>query len=211
MIKLRTFISTVLAIASLTIAPSYAKAQTTCEPPQPGEYLLVIVTDTGEKQERLRRSLPNDIRSSVCRYVNDTVTRVAGFRNPQIADYWAKYIQGSVGLAAYVISGNPASAPATLPPYNPAPPPSNFNPQPLGIGYAVLVDYSNQPEVANQIRQVIGRPVGFVSYGQRPYLLVSYTTDQNAATSTLQSLSDRGFLAILVDSRRVTVIGSAGQ
>ncbi|MGE5660216.1 MAG: vWA domain-containing protein [Actinomycetota bacterium] len=212
MTKLRTWIGAVLTVASLTIAPNSAKAQTTCEPPQPGEYLLLIISETGEKQERVRRALPEDVRSNVCRYLNDTVTRVAGFRNPQIASNWAQYAKEIVGLPAYIISGNNTpSAPQTTPTYTSVPSVSSFNPQPLGPGYAVLVDYLNQPEVANQVRQAAGKQVGLASYGQRPYLLVTYTTDKNAATSALQNLSDRGFLTILVDSRRVTLISPTVQ
>jgi hypothetical protein len=78
----------------------------------------------------------------------------------------------------------------------------------LGEGYAVLVDYFNQPEIAAQVQQLLGEKVGLVSYGQRLYLLAVHTTSQREANSTLQKLSDRGFWSMLVDSRRVTLLRS---
>jgi hypothetical protein len=78
-----------------------------------------------------------------------------------------------------------------------------YNPQPLGDGYAVLVDYFNQPEVAAQVQKIVGDNVGLVSFGQRPYLLAVYTTSQRKANSTLRELSDRGFWSMVVDSRRL--------
>jgi hypothetical protein len=104
-----------------------------------------------------------------------------------------------VGLSAFVVR----PAPATLSANSPA-----YNPQPLGDGYAVLVDYFNQPEVAAQVKQLLGSDVGLVSYGQRPYLLAVYTTSQRKADSMLRQLSDRGFWSMVVDSRRVTLLRS---
>jgi hypothetical protein len=69
-----------------------------------------------------------------------------------------------------------------------------------------LVDYFNQPELASQVRQLLGSNVGLVSYGQRPYLLARYTTSEREANSTLRQLSDRGFWSMVVDSRRVTLL-----
>ncbi|MCU0569224.1 MAG: hypothetical protein MUF49_21950 [Oculatellaceae cyanobacterium Prado106] len=83
---------------------------------------------------------------------------------------------------------------------------SQFNPQPLGEGYAVLVNYFNRPEVANDVRQVVNRSVGLVSYEQQPYLLASFTSDSAAASRVLSLLSDRGFVAVIVDSRRAILL-----
>lgn len=52
----------------------------------------------------------------------------------------------------------------------------------------------------------MGGDVGFVSYGQRPYLLATYTTSQKDAYKTLQKLSERGFFAVLVDSSKVILL-----
>jgi hypothetical protein len=134
---------------------------------------------------------------SVCQYLNDVVTRISGLRNVEDANKWARYVSEIVELRAFIV--RPATA-------IPAQSLSTNNPQPLGIGYAVLVDSSNKPEIAEQLRQLTGSEVGLVAYGQRNYLLALQTTSQNAASSTLRQLSDRGFLAMLVDSRQVTLL-----
>lgn len=81
-----------------------------------------------------------------------------------------------------------------------------YNPQVLGAGYAVLVEYGDRPEVAAQLRQVTTNPVGLVAYQQRPYLLAVYTNDLSTAASLLQTLSDRNFSAMLVDGRRAVLL-----
>ncbi|MEG5140068.1 MULTISPECIES: hypothetical protein [unclassified Microcoleus] len=220
-VSLPLFSATTIALLILTILSSSVNAQSSCEPPLSDEYLLLIVTKTPEQQERAKRSFPGNTDNTVCRYINDTVTRVGGFRDSQIASDWVKYIKDIVGLQAYVVRSPAASLPQNLPVYNPQPAPGSepianpqtgnlaFNPQALGPGYAVLVDYFNQPELAAQVKQALGTQVGLASYGQRPFLFVAYTTDQNAATAAVKALSDRGFWPMLVDSRRVTVISPA--
>ncbi|MEG4998177.1 MULTISPECIES: hypothetical protein [unclassified Microcoleus] len=215
------FSATTIALLTLTILSSSVKAQSSCEPPLSDEYLLLIVTRTPEQQEKAKRSFPGNTDNTVCRYINDTVTRVGGFRDSQIASDWVKYIEDVVGLQAYVVRSPAAALPQNLPVYNPEPATGSeaianpqtgnigFNPQALGPGYAVLVDYFNQPELATQVKQALGTQVGLASYGQRPFLFVAYTTDQNAATAAVKALSDRGFWPMLVDSRRVTVISPA--
>jgi hypothetical protein len=215
-VSLPIYSASSIAIFALTISSSPVKAEpANCQPPQSDEYLLLIVTKTPDQQEIAKRSFPGNTNNTVCRYIDDTVTRVGGFRSSQIAGDWVKYIQDVVGLPAYVVRSPSASITQDLPVYNPQPAtnPENarlaFNPQPLGPGYAVLVDYFNQPELAAQVRQVLGAQVGLASYGQRPFLFVAYTTDQNAATAAVKTLSDRGFWPMLVDSRRVTLISPA--
>lgn len=216
-----------------------------CQPPDPGEYLLLVITRTPDSQTQIQRLLPPNTSVSVCNYLNDMVTRVGGFRTVERTNAWARYITDTTGLAAYVarpaetppsptsVSGtqppapNPVSGAQGQPPTpNPpgetkptapvktaanssANPSTGYNPKPLGPGYAVLVDYLNQPELAAKVQQVLGKSVGVVSYGQRPYLLAIYTTDQNAANVTLQALSDRGFWVTIVDGRRVVLLRQA--
>ncbi|MDX2216424.1 MAG: hypothetical protein SFY66_24380 [Oculatellaceae cyanobacterium bins.114] len=109
------------------------------------------------------------------------------------------------------LSPAPQAAPSpTLSP-SPTPGPSAdtrvaYNPQVLGTGYAVLVDYANRPEVASQLQQVVTSPVGLVSYEQRPYLLATYTSDLTTAATLLRTLSDRNFSAVIVDSRRAVLL-----
>lgn len=190
-----------------------------CQPPQPNEYLLLVVTRTPESQAQVNQLLPPNTSITACRYLDDTVTRVGGFRTIERANAWARYVTETTGLAAFV--ARPAEAPITAtPPPRPTPgtppkpapapakpaPTTAYNPKPLGPGYAVLVDYANQPELATKVQQVTGKEVGLVAYGQAPFLLALYTTDSDAAYAALQSLSDRGFWATLVDSRRVILL-----
>ncbi|AFZ03580.1 hypothetical protein [Calothrix sp. PCC 6303] len=188
-----------LAYASLMGSMSSVVAQQaipTCKAPNPGEYLLLVNSPRAENQGQLRRVLPSETKTTTCRYLNDTVTRIGGFSRIEDANRWAKFIRESAGLSA-TITTRPAEAVAQ---------PVSYRPQPLGFGYAILVDYFNKTELAAQVQQVVGGDVGFVSYGQRPYLLAVYTTNQTEAYSTLQKLSERGFFAQLVDARKVMLL-----
>jgi hypothetical protein len=188
------------AIASLIGSMSSVLAQQsipTCQAPNPGEYLLLVNSPRAENQGQLRRVLPSETKTTTCRYLNDTVTRIGGFSRIEDANRWAKFIRESAGLSA-TITTRPAETVAAQP--------ANYKPQALGFGYAILVDYFNKTELVTQVQQVVGGDVGFVSYGQRPYLLAVYTTNQAEAYSTLQKLSERGFFAQLVDARKVMLL-----
>lgn len=192
--------SGLLALVSLSGFSGLAQAQPSmppCQPPQSNEYLLLVRTQTQQSQEQLQRTLPANAKFTVCRYLEDTVTRISGFKRVEDANDWARYVKEIVGLSAYVLRPSATTVSTNIP---------SYNPQPLGEGYAVLVDYFNQPEVAEKLKQLLGSDVGLVSYGKRPYLLVVYTADQSKANSTLRRLSDRGFLSMVVDSRRVTLL-----
>ena len=194
--------SALLVIGSLMSLADSCLAQQTispCQPPQPNEYLLLVLSKTRDSQEHLQRTLPANTQTSFCQYLEDKVTRIAGFRNLEGANSWARYVKEIVGLSAFVV--RPVEA---IPSSNSL----AYNPQPLGDGYAVLVDYLNQPEIAARVRKILGRNVGLVSFGQRPYLLVAYTTNQREANSTLRKLSDRGFWSMVVDGRQVTLLRS---
>ncbi len=268
--KLQILSGVGLVIVGLTGGMNSVAAQSTtyaCTGPRQGEFLLLVVSPTPENQSQLRRALPTEINTTVCRYLGDTVTRIGGFSKVDDANGWARYVRDIVGLSAFVTTGQTASTnqsplnptarnqsplnptarnqsplnptarnqssynpPATnqsslnptatnqsplnptatnQPSYNPpANQQGNYNPQALGSGYAVLVDYANRPELATQIQQIVGGDVGFVSYAQRPFLLAVYTTNQREASTTLQTLSDRGFFAMIVDSRKVTLLRS---
>jgi hypothetical protein len=218
-------------------APPTQPSYPTCQPPNPGEYLLLVVSKTAEAQDRVKRTLPPSATSTVCNYVDEVVTRVSGFTSVDTANAWARYLSDSIGLSAFVarpaeVNPEPAATPppqATTPPQTPQPakpaaqtpkPPARtatassrnplaFNPKPLGTGYAVLVNYFNKPDLATQIQQLLGKDIGLVSYGQRPYLLAIHTDDQTQANATLQKLTDRGFWAVVVDSRQVLLLRQA--
>lgn len=221
---------TLLAIASIAQPPPPLQPNPSvapvgnypaCLPPNPGEYLLLVVSKTPASQEQVRRSLPAGAPTVVCNYLNDVVTRVSGFTTIETANAWARYLKDATGLAAFV--SRPAEAPLTVTPPTPttpttpsptaspssSTPPTAYNPQLLGTGYAVLVDYFNQPAIAAQVQRSLGTSIGLVSYRQRPYLLAIHSTDPNAANTILQTLSNQGFWTFVVDSRRVTLLSPA--
>jgi hypothetical protein len=231
------------------ISPAFSEtAMTTCQPPNVGEYLLLVVSPTTETQKQLRKALPSDLKTVNCKYLNETVTRIGGFNKMDDAKRWARYVNDIVGLSA-IVTTRPTTALASTVPHVipkssvasaslvapttetkatkatkatklsktnissvtvPAKPVGkiSYNPRSLGDGYAVLVDYFNRPELASSIQQVVEGNVGFVAYGQRPYLLAVYTTNQKEANNTLQKLNERGFFANLVDSSKVILLRS---
>jgi hypothetical protein len=200
-----------IAGLAMTATSTMAQSYSPCQPPKSGEYLLLIVSKTPEIQTKVRSVLPNNADAAVCNYFDNVVTRVSGFSSVEAANSWAQYFTQTVGLQAFVArTAQTAIARPTAPTALPSNAPNaTYNPQPLGTGYAVLVSYFDRPELAGQVQQALSKEVGLVSYGQRPYLLAIQTPDQAIANSTLQKLSDRGFWAMVVDSRRVTLLKSA--
>lgn len=190
-----------------------------CHPPRDNEYLLLIATPTPDTQTRARQSLPGSASITVCSYLGDTVTRVGGFTTLERVTSWAQYMNTSIGLQAFVARPpssvpGPGSTPSVPPPVATSPRPtspissgnSGFNPQPLGSGYAVLVNFFNRPETAVEVHNLLQRDVGLASYGQRPYLLALYTSDPTVANTVLQQLTNQGMWAMVVDSRRVMLL-----
>ncbi|MDJ0737073.1 MAG: hypothetical protein QNJ47_23895 [Nostocaceae cyanobacterium] len=169
-----------------------------CQLPQPGEYVLLVTSPTRNNQSQLRRVLPANTNTTLCRNAQNIVTRIGGFTKIEDANRWAKFIKDSAGLSA-LITTRPGEATQAQPVYNP---------QQLGNGYAIIVPYFRRPELANRVQEVVGGDVGFVAYGGRPYLLAVYTTNQKEAYSTLQKLSARGFYPMLVDSSKVMLLRS---
>ena len=81
-----------------------------------------------------------------------------------------------------------------------------FNPQPLADGYAVLVDYFNDPSVAVEVAAITGQAVGLVSYGQRPFLMADFSQNEVEAKAILDALNEAGLWPMLVDSRRAILL-----
>ncbi|MEB3212584.1 MAG: hypothetical protein VKL39_14590 [Leptolyngbyaceae bacterium] len=110
-------------------------------------------------------------------------------------------------------SGNAPSSPsspsANVPNSSGRPQAPAYAPAVLEPGYAVLVRYNNQPEVAAAVRAVLSSPVGLAVYEQQPYLLVAYSPDPAIAGRVLQGLSDRQFNAFIVSSQQVVVLSSS--
>ncbi len=174
----------------------------TCQAPKTGEYLLLVVSPTKDNQTQLKRVLPAKIRTTTCKYLNETVTRISGFNKIDDANRWAKYIKDAAGLSA-IITTRPTEI--ATPNQTTA---VSYKPRRLGRGYAVLVDYYNRPQLVSDVGKAVKGDVGFVAYGRRPYLLANYTSNQREAYRTLQELSKRGFFAIIVDSQKVMLLRS---
>ncbi|MGF1497473.1 MAG: hypothetical protein ACFB8W_11700 [Elainellaceae cyanobacterium] len=193
------------AIASWAIAPlSLAQTYPPCEPPAAAEYLLLIPQPTEAAQAQLRRVLPSGTTTTVCDYLGDAVFRVGRFARADNASAWAEYLVRTYGLQAAVIRPSAtAVGPVSEPP---AAPTSRYSPQLLGEGYAVLVHYFDQPEIAAVVQQTLQQPVGLVIYEQEPYLLATQTTDAAAGGRVLQTLSDRDLTAFMVDSQDVVLL-----
>jgi hypothetical protein len=217
-----TLSSALITIIGLGVGVNGALAQSrqsACEAPAAGEYLLLVITDTRQSQRLLRQSLPSKTRATVCNYLDNVVTRISGFSSLSDAQNWVRYIDDITGLSAFVVEPTAAAEFVVDKPPSPVgnrqeerkPQPSSenlpaFNPRLLGRGYAVLVDYGNQPEIATQLQQLLGKQIGLVSFGQRPYLLALYSSNERNASNTFRLLSDRGFLVMLVDGNQVTLL-----
>lgn len=222
-----TLSSALITIIGLGVGVNGALAQSresTCEPPGVGEYLLFVVTNNRQSRGLLQQSLPANTKTTVCRYLDNIVTRVSGFTSLEEAQDLVQNIKTNTGLSAFVVepttdteevaaTPKPTSPPAavsnTQEQQKPQPPTENlpaFNPRLLGRNYAVLVDAGDQPKIATQLQQLLGKQIGLVSFGQRPYLLVLYTSNERNASNTFRLLNDRGFLVMLVDGNRVMLL-----
>jgi hypothetical protein len=200
-------------------APATAQTLPTCQPPRENQFLLLVLNQKAETQTQIQQLLPANAVLTVCDYLSNNVVRVEGFSSAEIANAWANYLSDQAGLRAFVArSAAPSTAASmsTTPALtSPAPaagtssvatPNRAYNPQPLGAGYAVLVNYFSKPEVASNISQVTASAVGLAAYNQHPYLLAIHTTNEATAAALLKTLSDRGFTAVMVDSRRVMLL-----
>jgi hypothetical protein len=207
---------------SLGAAPSFGQALTIaqagyvpCQPPNLQEYLLLVVSRAPDVQTRVRSVLPTTAETTVCLYRTDVVTRIGNFTTIEAANAWSKYMTDSLGVTAYVVKPSAVTAAPPSPrPTSTLPIPTlttGYNPQSLGTGYAVLVNYFNHPAIAGEIKQLLNQEVGLVSYGQRPFLLALYTADITTANATLKRLSDRGYAAQVVDSQQLMLLRSAVQ
>ncbi len=90
-----------------------------------------------------------------------------------------------------------------------APAPTAYAPQPLGTGFAVLVDYQYQPESAIDIQRQVGQAVGLAVHRQRSYLLIAHSPDVDGAASTLAVLNSLNIPGFIVDSQDVVMLTPA--
>ncbi|PSN12587.1 hypothetical protein C7293_19515 [filamentous cyanobacterium CCT1] len=87
--------------------------------------------------------------------------------------------------------------------------PTAYAPQPLGTGFAVLVDYQYQPEAAIAIQRQVGQAVGLAVHRQRSYLLIAHSPDVEGAASTLSVLTSLNIPGFIVDSQDVVMLTPA--
>lgn len=176
-----------------------------CQPPYPGEYLVLVMSNFKHHRNQLRRILPAKTNILVCRYIQNVVIRIGGFRKVENAKRWARYVKNSTGLSA-IISTQPKSSSQVKNDNN-----AKKHLHQLGRGYAVLVEYLKHPEMLELIYRIMGGDVCFASYGKRSYLLAVYTTSQTNAYQTLKKLGGHGLITSIVDSRKVILPGSCCQ
>ncbi len=203
-----------------------------CPPPAANEYLLLVRSDTEAERNRVQDLLPSNSTVMVCNYLEDTVVRAGGFTNLENANAWAQYMTEVEGFQAFVArpAANPqpnpspgpdpgVTTPTTAPdsttaanpqsPQETTPDASSFAPQPLGDGFAVLVDYQYDPETALAIQEQIGQAVGLAVHNQRSYLLIAYSPGIEGAASTINVLTGYGISGFIVDSREVVMLTPA--
>ncbi len=222
-----------LLLAPLSGAWQAAAAQfPPCPPPAANEYLLLVRSNTEAERSRVEDLLPSSSTVMSCDYLNDTVVRAGGFTNLENANAWAQYMTEVEGFQAFV--ARPATTatqpavpiPETTPPAAATPTPGGsasptpqpaapqtvqtaYAPQPLGAGFAVLVDYQYQPESAIAIQRQIGQAVGLAVHRQRSYLLIAQSPDVDGAASTLAVLSSLNIPGFIVDSQEVIMLTPA--
>jgi hypothetical protein len=218
--------------ASLLLLPSRALAQlppppavpemlrppsayTPCLAPAAGEYGLLILRWSLTDQERAQQVLPPTMRWQLCNYPsrqqNLLVMQVRDLSNLASAQALGQQVTDATGLPT-VVTQPAANAVNSLGAIAPPPSPGSpiaYSPQPLGPGYAVIIDFGDRPELAAQLQSLLGRTVGLVAYDQRAYLLGLHTLDATTATALVQDLDRQGLSAQSVDSRQVLVLRSA--
>ncbi|MEM9772550.1 MAG: hypothetical protein AAF889_13320 [Cyanobacteria bacterium P01_D01_bin.73] len=185
-------------VASTAIAP-VANAVKLCEPPEAGRYLLMVRRDSPDVEVALYEGLPESVDVTLCEYQDETVLRLSGFPSQAIAEAWQAYISERLNRTAFLIESSSAAAG----------PGTSYSPQALGDGYAVLVDYFSDLAIARTLQERLGETPGLVSYGQRPYLLVSHTKKVKQANKLLEELSQAGFAVTVVNSRHAILLRSA--
>lgn len=198
-----------------TLVPPSAYAP--CLAPAVGEYGLLILRWSLADQERIQRVLPPTTRWQLCNYPsrqqNLLVMQVGGFSQLAAAQELGQQVTEATGLPTVAIQATgPLSPESPLGATAPQPETArtvDYNPQPLGAGYAVLVEFGDRPELAAQLQSQLGRTVGLVAYSQQAYLLGLYTADASAATATVQDLKRQGFSTQVVEGQHVFVLRAA--
>lgn len=204
---------TVLGVVFGGLIPTVSIAQTNiapCQPPEQGTYLLLVDTPNFEQQNKLVQSLSSNqnININLCQYQDKIVSRIGSFPSIEVADQMGQYITQELKLTAVIARPAGTQTPIINVPIHQnsttsTSPIPNFKPTQLGQGYAILVDYFHQPDVSIQVANFLNKKVGLAVYLSRPYLLVSYTQNQEEAQKVLQALTEQGFWATIVNSKNV--------
>lgn len=93
-------------------SPTFAQTRiANCQPPNAGEYILLVIAPTNNNQRELRSALPPEFKTVTCKYNNQTVVRMGGFKKIDDANRWARYIQNIVGLSATITTRSTQTQP----------------------------------------------------------------------------------------------------
>ncbi|MEO1521738.1 MAG: hypothetical protein AAFU78_13320 [Cyanobacteria bacterium J06633_2] len=212
----------------ISISGVQAQPVEACQPPADDQYALLVNRQSSDDESRLEQVLPSSATITPCTFQGQNVIQVGTFADEDLAQSWAEYLTTVEEFQTIVFRRQDAPSPepsqssqqpsSGFPQPNPTPSTSSsseqtnppaYAPAVLEPGYAVLVRYNNQPEVAAAVRAVLSSPIGLAVYEQQPYLLVAYSTDPAVAGQVLQGLSDRQFNAFIVSSQRVVVLSSS--
>ncbi|MEL7359862.1 MAG: hypothetical protein AAFN40_25425 [Cyanobacteria bacterium J06560_6] len=193
-------------VAQSAVPPS---ALPVCPPPASQEYLLLVRGETEAERARIATVLPVESTVLVCRYTDEIVVRAGGFTSLETANAWSTYLASVEGVESFVAQPAPVNQPAepVATGSSSTVPATAYQPQQLGVGYAVLVEYGSRPKVATTVGQLV-RPVGLAVYQQRAYLLAGYTADSAAASAILQRMSDAQLAAVMVPAQQVVRLTS---
>ena len=204
-----------LGVSLLSVLATPVRAQLpVCPPPSGQEYLLLVRGDTEADRNKIAATLPPANSVLICSYLDETLVRAGGFTSLETVNAWATYMTTQEGYESFVSRPSGSQVASTTGTQTvPQPGTSGtqrvvasnglgYQPRRLASGYAVLVNYGSQPEIAATLGQFV-RPVGLAVYRQQAYLLADYTDDAQVAAATLQRLNDAQLSAILVDAQQV--------
>ncbi|MEM6449045.1 MAG: hypothetical protein AAF703_01895 [Cyanobacteria bacterium P01_D01_bin.105] len=194
-----------LAVGISVLFPLRASTQPlpACPPPATQEYLLLVRGKDAAARNEIAAILPEESSVLVCQYLGEPVVRAGRFNSLESANAWATYMTTVAEYESFVL--RPANSQVveragTLES-------GLYQPRRLSPGYAVLVEYGSDPEVAISIGQIT-RPVGLAVYQQRHYLLAAHTSDAAEAAGVLQRLSNAQQPALLVDAEAVVQLSA---
>jgi hypothetical protein len=199
-------------VATLATPAAAQSRLPACPPPTAQEFLVLVRGETEADRSKIATILPETNTVLVCQYLDETLVRAGGFTSLETANAWASYMTTVEGFESFVSrpnsqvaaqpTGASSSSPSSSSPSANSASSTSYQPSRLAPGYAVLVSYGSQLEIANTVGQIV-RPVGLAVYRQQAYLLADYSSDEATAMATLQRLSNAQLTAILVDAEQV--------